>query len=354
MQDFLTILASLPAPNSADWQAQPFVLSASAATFIGATALAWIVARRLIAGLGASRPESAAHNAARDPNGPLGTWTRALASQLPESRREGNEFRKLLRSAGFYQPHAAYTVYAFRFLLLFVPLVAAGIAATVAEREMTVPILVAGGFAGLALSIVPRFYVFFRRNRRQEAIRQSLPDALDMLSMCMAGGMPLSPSLAYVARRLPRAPELAEELSILRRQAELGSLQQALADFGDRTQLPETRQLASLLTRGDRLGKELSGSLVDQADRLRASRRQAATRRANKAPVKLVLPMLFCFAPAALILLVSPAVLELKEFIAPTQGRSVLSENQSLNTQSLLPTISRFDQTLDVPERTGS
>lgn len=287
-------------------------------------------------------------------DGPLGPWASALAAQLPESKKDSSEFQKLLRAAGFYQPYAAKTVYALRFLLFVLPLVVAGTCAIIAPRESTFGILFSGGIAAIGLSVVPRFYVLWRRKRRQASICRALPDALDMMGMCVDGGMPLSPALAYVSRQLPHSPALSQELAILKRQAEVSSLKSALIDFADRIQVSETRQLASLLTRSDRLGKQMAGSLREHADRLRVSRRQAATRRANKTPVKLVFPIMFCFAPAALILLVSPAIIELKEFIAPTTGQSVLSENGTLNTRSLINTIGNVDQTFEVPERSGS
>jgi tight adherence protein C len=262
--------------------------------------------------------------------GVFGGLTPALAAQLPESEKERGDFRKLLRSAGLYSPSARNTIYALRFVLLFVPLVIAGTLAVTHDKKYTLPILIVGGIVAAALSITPRLYVFFRRRKRSRAIRQGLPDTMDMLGMCMSGGLGLSHSLAYVARQLPSYPELAEELTILRRQAEVGSLPVALADFGARVDLPEVRQLANLLTRGDRLGTKLAGNLADQSDHIRVARKQAATLQANKTPVKLVLPLMVCFAPAALMILTAPAFLELKEFFVPTAGQSILADNSGL------------------------
>jgi hypothetical protein len=85
--------------------------------------------------------------------------------------------------------------------------------------------------------------------------------------------------------------------------------------------------------------------LTDQADHFRSSRRQAATEQANEAPVKMVLPLMLCFAPAALIMLISPALLELREFINPPEGQeSVLAGNQMINTRAVADTINGLDQ----------
>ncbi len=325
----------------------------AAVVFAAAAALFFVVARRALDSrkrLADRLDRALPGNRLDEPEpGIFGDLTPALAAQLPETRRGNEAFRKLLRSAGLYQPSASQSVAALRFVLLVAPLVAAGLLAIMSDSQHTFGILVGGCVAAAALSILPRLYVWARGNKRRQAIQAGLPDTLDMLSMCLGGGMPLGQSLAHVASQLPHCPALAEELLILRRQAEVGSLKQALADFCSRNDLPETRQLVNLLTRGERLGSRVAGSLMEQADRLRESRKQSALRQANKTPVKLVLPIMFCFAPAALILLVGPAMLELKEFLAPTVGRSILQTNEGLGTQGIFRTLENLDQGVNVP-----
>ncbi|MEX0867059.1 MAG: type II secretion system F family protein [Pirellulales bacterium] len=278
--------------------------------------------------------------------GIFGGLTPALAAQLPESRKEKTEFRDLLRGAGLYSPSAGTTIYALRFVLLFVPLVVAGALAVLGDSRDTFRILIVGVVCAAVLSTVPRLYVFFRRRRRLREIREGLPDTMDMLAMCMDGGMSLSASLEQVARRMNHFPAIAQELRIVRRQADVSSLQTALADFSRRVDLPELRSLVTLLTRGDRLGTHLTGSLMDQSDHLRTGRRQRANLQANKTPVKLVLPLIFCFAPAALILLIAPAVLELREFFAPSAG-STLSGNDQLQTDQIFRALDELEQDIN-------
>ena len=282
----------------------------------------------------------------RPHDGIFGGFTPALAAQIPESKKELKEFRKMLRGAGLYSPTAALSIYALRFMLLAVPLVLAGLIAVTGDPDDALRTMLVGTFVAVTLSIVPRLYVYLRRRARLAEIRDGLPEVMDMLAMCLEGGMSVSSSLLHVARQLKTYPSLAQELLILRRQADVSSLKQALADMSQRVDLPEVRSLSALLTRGDQLGTRLSGSLLDQSDHLRVSRRQRATMKANKTPVKLVFPLLFCFAPAALILLVSPAVLELREFISPRSGQGVLAGNEELSTESLFTTLDSLDQEL--------
>jgi tight adherence protein C len=324
-----------------------------AASFAGTALLVWLAGRRMnrqpspvqlrIAKIGSGDTLDVANE------GPLGSLAPALAAQIPESKKERRDFDRLLRGAGIYSPHAAVTLYALRFLLLVLPLLAAGILAVFAEREQTIKILLLGAAIAAALSIVPRLYVFFRRRRRLRSIRAGLPDTLDMLGMCVGSGLGVSQSLDHVASQLTAYPEVAQELLILKRQAEVSSLEIALADLAERIDLAEVRQLASLLTRGDRLGTKLAGSLLTQADHLRVNRKQMATLRANKTPVKLVLPLLFCFAPAALIILTGPAVLELKEFLHPSDGESVISGSatEGISPSSIIRTLDELNQNIE-------
>ncbi len=289
----------------------------------------WLVARRWLrqteSPLERARGQEPVPAGEADPRGWFGGWTDALASQIPESRQESRDFRKLLRGAGLYAPQALASIYALRFVLLFLPVVATGLAAVLAPSEHSLSILVCGGLVSASMSAAPRLFVFFRRRARQEKIRRGLPDALDMLGMCIGGGLGVQHSLEQVARQLDHHPELAQELRILGKQAGVGGLETALADFTARVDIAEARHLGSVLTRNQRLGVQLAGSLLTHADQLRTARRQQATLVANRAPVKLIFPLMFCFAPAAIILLCAPAMIELKEFLAPTAGQSVIS-----------------------------
>ena len=144
---------------------------------LGTAGLIFFVVRRVV------RPPSeenlrlglSAAGETEDDNGLFGPMTDALAAQIPESKKERGEFRKLLRGAGLYRPKASASIYAARFLLLFLPLVIAGVWAVLAPAGSTFKILFLGGAAAATLSILPRFYVYLRRRKRREQIRAGLP-----------------------------------------------------------------------------------------------------------------------------------------------------------------------------------
>lgn len=276
--------------------------------------------------------------------GAFGSLTEALATQLPESQKERQEFRQMLRQAGLYTPTARASVYAFRFLFMVFPLIVAGILAVFSPQEQTWRILIGGGVAAMALSIIPRLYVYVRKQRRLAEINQGLADMLDMLSMCLSGGMPLASSLDHVAKNLTNYPALAEELQIMKKQTEVHSLRLALGEWASRLDTPEVRQVATMLQRGDHLGSSISGTLRDQADHFRTARKQLATMHANRTPVFLTFPLMFCFAPAVLILLMSPALLQVSDFFNPGDGANALSTNDAINTGRIVNTLNSLEQ----------
>jgi len=322
-------------PETAEWMLL-------AAVFVLATAVFWIVGRMLF--FRSRRVEEESQSA--EPRGLFAALAPALAEQIPESEKERQEFAKMLRQAGMYQAQARTTVYALRFLFLIVPIIGAGIWVVWAnDPAVTWRVVPAGVILGAALSIVPRLYVWQRRRRRLARIRRGLPDTIDMLSMCISGGMGLSESLEHVCSQLSPYPELARELAILRRQAEVSSLKYALADFIERVDLPEARQLATLLLRGARLGTQLAGSLNQQADHLRVARRQLATTAANKTPIKLVFPLLFCLAPSALLLLLSPAAFDLYDYLHPKpEAAATAQPGEAFGTRAIFRTLDQLDQ----------
>lgn len=273
--------------------------------------------------------------------GAFGSATGALANVIPEGEKEKADFDLMLRQAGFYKTSDRNSIYAMRFVLLILPVMIGALAAALFPQGLDFPVhlgvinqdvdmnnglwfVLLGGLVGCVLMIIPRLYVYIRQRQRLNAIRRGLPDTIDMMGMCASGGMNTSDSLEHVASQLDEYPDLAQELKILRRQADVGSLQAALKDLNTRVNIPEMRQLTQVLLRGNRSGSKVAGTLNEQADHLRIMRKQSALEQANKMPTKLVFPIMFCFAPAALILLLGPSFMEFNEFV--TKGTAAFTD----------------------------
>lgn len=97
----------------------------------------------------------------------------------------------------------------------------------------------------------------------------------------------------------------------------------------------------------------MAGTLNEQADQLRKSLRLAATARANKTPVKLVFPIMFCLAPAALIVLTAPALLELRNFFVPAAQQPAGVRGITFGTNNVINALNDLDQRVDVGLPTG-
>jgi tight adherence protein C len=336
------LLAKSGAP---EWLQRPTSWMAVACGAAIVLILVRMLFRRASAAMPAAAPVPAPRSSRiKDNGGVFGTWTEALATQIPESDKERQEFGAILKQAGLYSRTARASIYAYRFLLLVFPLVCAGILAIAAPPGQGWRYMVGGGIVAAMLSIIPRLFVWYRRRSRLAQINGGLADMLDMLSMCLGGGMSISASLEHVAKNLASYPALSEELSIMRRQSDVGSLRMALTDWASRIDTPEVRQVATLLTRGDSLGTSLSGSLLDQADHFRVARKQLATLQANRMPVFLTFPLLFCFAPAVLIILMSPAFLQISEFLNPDNRNNPLAGNDGISTQRITDALGSLNQ----------
>jgi tight adherence protein C len=351
MQDLVhNIQSSLAQAGAPEWLQQPsaWIVIACGLGFV-LVVIRFVVKR--LAGTPAAAPEPAtSRRRSESTGGVFGPLTEALASQIPESEKEHQEFGAMLKQAGLYSRTARASVYAYRFLLMAFPLFCAGILAVASPPEQTWKILIGGGVIAAVLSIIPRLYIWYRRRTRLAQINGGLADMLDMLSMCLSGGMSISASLDHVAKNLSGFPALAEELQILRRQADVGSVRTALKDWAQRLDTPEVRQVATLLSRGDQLGNSMSGSLLEQADHFRTARKQLATLQANRMPVFLTFPLLFCFAPGVLIILMSPSMLELADFINPENpADNPLSGNQVLDLGQTAQVIRDLDQDASPP-----
>ena len=223
-----------------------------------------------------------------------------------------------LRRAGRYGPDQRDRFLALRNGLVVGLVLVAGIAAVAIGPGQNRALLIAlasGGFAaGMAWGL-PRVVLKLWGVRRVERLRRQVPDALDLTSMCLASGLSFQDALAHVGREVRFAhPELADELDIVARQAEMMSLAEAFRQFAVRTDAPEIVSLSGLVTQNERLGTNLSEAVREFAESMRLRRRQRADAQANKATLKMLFPLNLCLLPSFVLLLWGPAILELVRF----------------------------------------
>lgn len=166
-----------------------------------------------------------------------------------------------------------------------------------------------GAAAGFWL---PDLLVHNRGQHRQEQIRRSLPDALDMLTVCVEAGLGFDAAMLQVSRNTtgPVAGEFARVLQ----EIQIGKTRSvAFQDLATRTDVDELRTFVAAIVQADRLGIPIANVLREQSKELRIIRRQRAEERAQKVPVKILFPLIFCIFPAIFVVVLGPAIIRMIE-----------------------------------------
>jgi tight adherence protein C len=171
--------------------------------------------------------------------------------------------------------------------------------------------------------ILPRFVLQKKVAKRQDIIRLSLPDALDLMVVSVEAGLGLDQAIQHVGRELQEShPELSEELSLITLEMRAGKRRcDALRNLAERTGEPEIRKLTAILIQNDRFGTSMGESLRSHSDFLRVRRRQEAEERAAKVGVKLVFPIFFFILPSMLIVAAGPGILQIFKNLFPMMGQ---------------------------------
>jgi tight adherence protein C len=170
--------------------------------------------------------------------------------------------------------------------------------------------MAAGALFGLML---PPFILLRLEARRQDEIKRSLPDALDLLVVCVEAGISLDAAILRVARDLTYVhPDLAGELLVVSRKTNAGMTREdALRGLWDRTGVDEVRALVASLLQSEKWGSSSSRVLRVSAETLRRKRRQTAERKAATAPLKMIVPMAIFIFPALFVVILGPAVVQI-------------------------------------------
>ncbi|MDO9349098.1 MAG: type II secretion system F family protein, partial [Anaerolineales bacterium] len=162
----------------------------------------------------------------------------------------------------------------------------------------------------------PQLWLRSKIDRRQKEIRKALPDALDLLTICVEAGLGFDAAMAKVNEKWDN--ELALALGRAIREIQLGKLRrEALRDMSDRIGIPEMTSFVAAVIQSEQLGVSMARVLRIQADQMRVKRRQRAEEEARKAPIKMILPMGIFIFPSIMIVLLTPAGLRLRGAFAP-------------------------------------
>lgn len=167
----------------------------------------------------------------------------------------------------------------------------------------------------LALAIVgymvPDFWLTHKQGKRSERIRKAIPDAMDLLVICVDAGLGLDQALLRVGNELALShPDVSQEFAQVNmaQRAGQGRLD-AWQQLADRTKIDEFQQFVSMLTQTDRFGTPIAKALLRFSEELRLARRQRAEEAAVKTKIKIIFPLVLCIFPCIFIVLLAPAIL---------------------------------------------
>jgi tight adherence protein C len=167
--------------------------------------------------------------------------------------------------------------------------------------------------------MVPSFVLGHYVGKRQKQIRNGLPDALDLLIVCLEAGLGIDQAISKCADELALAyPALAEEMRMINVEGRAGKPRiEAFKNFAERTKVDDVRSLVSMLVQTDRFGTSVAQALRTHAEVSRTKRRQRAEERAAKIGVKLVFPLVFLLFPAFYVVTLGPAIIKFVEALSP-------------------------------------
>ena len=167
--------------------------------------------------------------------------------------------------------------------------------------------------------LVPGFWLGRQTTLRQKQIRNGLPDALDLMIVCIEAGSGIDQSLVKTSDELDISyPALAEELRLITTEMRAGKPRlEAFKNFASRTKVDEVRSLVAMLVQTDRFGTSIAMALRTHAEVARTKRRQNAEERAAKIGVKLVFPLVFCLFPSLYVAILGPAVVDYVRVFKP-------------------------------------
>jgi tight adherence protein C len=233
-------------------------------------------------------------------------------SMEPQSDLEKNALKVKLANAGFRSENAAAIYQGLRvacLLCFFLP------SALFFFTTMGIglnALKYVGGFTCMGFYL-PGIILFLLKNARQQEIFLTLPDALDLLVVCVESGLGLDAGMRKVTDEMKgHAKVITEELALANLQLQMGRpRREVLHDLGVRTGVDDVRALAAILIQADRFGSSIAQALRVQSDSMRTKRRQIAEEKAAKTAVKLIFPLVLFIFPAVFVVLVGPAAIQI-------------------------------------------
>ena len=248
--------------------------------------------------------------------------TPGLAKALrPKTEAEHGKLRDRLNHAGFRSENAPNVLLGLKVIGLIAGLFLGGSFSLfftgITTRTLTQTVSAAG-----VLFYLPDLVLRLLTSRRQEKIFLALPDALDLMVVCVEAGLGLDQAMRKVADEMAKSYRvLADEFALCNLQLQMGrSRNEVLHELGARTGVDDLRSLASILIQADKFGSSIGTALRVQSDSMRTRRAQIAEEKAAKTAVKLIFPLVLFIFPGIFVVLVGPAAITMVREMLPMLG----------------------------------
>jgi tight adherence protein C len=241
-----------------------------------------------------------------------------IGSAMPAPQRDLAHLKRRLTWAGFRNPQASRYFQGLR--LLSTLGFGAAVFAAASELHAAGDNLFWSVSAALGVGyLAPMQYVLLCVRRRQKAVARGLPNALDLMVVCVESGLGIDQTTLQVARELQAAhPEICSEFTLMNLELRAGKKRaDALHNLAERTGVEDVKKLVAVLVQTDRFGTSIAQCLRGHADYLRTMARQRAEEQASKLAVKLVFPIFFCVLPSLFVVTIGPVITRLVRDLIP-------------------------------------
>jgi tight adherence protein C len=246
----------------------------------------------------------------------------ALSKPLqPKTTEEVGKARMKLNQAGFRGSKAPEVFWAMKMVGLAGGFLIGG-GAVVITRGLDIDSLTYAGGIGLVMFFFPEIVIWLVTKSRQDNIFYGLPDALDLMVVCVEAGLGLDQAMRKVAEEMKKSYRvIAEEFGLCNLQLQMGRARgEVLHDLGARTGVDDLKALAAILIQADKFGSSVAQALRVQSDSMRTRRRQMAEEKAAKTAVKLIFPLVLFIFPAIFVVLVGPAAITMINELFPSMN----------------------------------
>ena len=231
---------------------------------------------------------------------------------MPTDEKERTQLQARLIRAGFYGRQAMLAFLGVKMVLMTGPAIV-GLVVGLAGIYPLKQGLLYGACVGAFGMIGPSMWLDRKKKARQMVLRRGIPDALDVIVICVEGGLSLVGAIRRVAGNLHAVhPVLSDELELVQREVQLGQTAgEALRRLAERVDMEEIRSLASIIIQSERFGSSLAKALRIHADSVRHKRQQRAEEMAQKAGTKVLFPTLLFIFPAIFVVILGPAMIQI-------------------------------------------